>query len=66
MSQPPFLILNTPKEYREYYESNYLRETIITFDGIRIFFRPEKFGHAFYENSQHKAGAKDVFSPERA
>ena len=66
MSQPPFLILNTPREYKEYYESNYQRETIFTFDGVRIFFKPEKFGHAFYENSQHKAGAKDAFSPERA
>lgn len=66
MSQPSFLILNTPREYREYYESNYQRGTVVTFDGVRIFFKPEKFGHAFYENSQHKAGAKDVFSPERA
>ena len=66
MSQLPFLILNTPREYREFYESNYQRGTIVTFDGVRIFFKPEKFGHAFYENSQHKAGAKDVFSPERA
>lgn len=66
MSQPPFLILNHPREYREYYESHYQRGTIVTFEGIRIYFKPEKFGHAFYENSQHKAGAKDVFAPERA
>jgi hypothetical protein len=33
---------------------------------IRVYFKPQKFGHAFYENSEHRQGPKDQFSPERA
>lgn len=66
MPLPPLLIYATAAEYKTHYERHYQRATIITFDGIRVYFKPQKFGHAFYENSQGKAGAKDVFAPDRA
>ena len=45
---------------------HYQRGNICTFDGIRVYFKPQKFGHAFYKNSQGIAGPKDEFAPERA
>jgi len=66
MSLPPLLMLDSETDYRKHYESTYCRRIIITADNIRIYFHPQKFGHAFYENSQNKPGAKDIFSPIRA
>lgn len=66
MPAPPLLELDSVKEYRDYYERQYCRGTIITADGIRVYFRPQKFGHAFYENSQRRKGPKDEFSFVRA
>lgn len=66
MSQPALLMLNSIMEYKKHYESMYCRAEIFTADNIRIYFQPQKFGHAFYENSQGKPGPKDQFSPERA
>ena len=66
MEKPPLLILNSPKEYRQYYEKHYCRRAVYTFDNIRVFFGPTKFGHAFYENSAGRRGAKDIFSYKRA
>lgn len=66
MSLPPLLSYPTELEYKTHYQKHYLRGTIITFDGIRVFFKPQKFGHAFYENSNGRSGAKDVFSLKRA
>lgn len=63
---PPLLELNGPAEYRKHYERNYCRATIYTSDGIRIYFQPQKFGHAFYKNSQGGRGGKDAFDPDRA
>tara|TARA_B100001059_G_scaffold66330_1_gene62783 strand:- start:970 stop:1437 length:468 start_codon:yes stop_codon:yes gene_type:complete len=63
---PPLLILDHPRKYKEHYERHYCRGNIVTSDGIRIYFRQQKFGHAFYQNSKGRAGAKDEFSPERA
>ena len=53
-------------EYKKHYESTYCRAEIYTLDNIRVYFNAQKFGHAFYENSQHRSGPKEQFSPERA
>jgi hypothetical protein len=66
MEIPPLLDYATVKEYKDHYERHYCRGTIVTVDGIRVYFNPQKFGHAFYENSQQKKGAKDMFSKVRA
>ncbi len=66
MLEPPLLVLDSVKDYREYYERNYCRATIMTADGIRVYFKPQKFGHAFYRNSRGTKGAKDEFCPVRA
>jgi hypothetical protein len=66
MPLPPLLIYNEISEYKSHYERHYQRGNIVTFDGIRIYFKPQKFGHAFYQNSQKCKGPKDEFSPERA
>lgn len=66
MSLPPLLFYETVVEYRCHYEQYYQRGNIVTFDGMRVYFNPQKFGHAFYENSQRRKGPKDKFSFERA
>lgn len=66
MSRPPLLNYKTAAEYKKHYERVYQRGNICTADGIRVYFKPQKFGHAFYENSQRRAGPKDVLSQERA
>ena len=65
MSLPPLLHYATPVEYRAHYEQVYCRGVIHTFDGIRVYFSPDKFGHAFYESSP-RDGRKDLFSGIRA
>ncbi|MCL1080053.1 hypothetical protein D5R81_18650 [Parashewanella spongiae] len=66
MNLPPLLIYDTVAEYKRHYEKHYQRAEIITFDNIRVYFKPQKFGHAFYENTKGIKGAKDQFSPTRA
>lgn len=66
MTPPPLLKLGSIKEYKQHYERHYQREKIFTYDGIRVYFKPQTFGHAFYKNSKNTAGPKDEFSPERA
>jgi len=66
MELPPLLKLDSVQEYKQHYERHYLRGKIITFDGIRVYFRPQTFGHAFYKNSKGVSGDKDAFAPERA
>ncbi len=66
MPLPPLLDYQTVDEYKRHYEKHYQRGNIVTFEDIRIYFKPQKFGHAFYENSQKKEGPKDRFSYERA
>lgn len=66
MPLPPLLVYEAVLDYKRHYERHYQRARIVTFDGIRVYFQPQKFGHAFYKNSRNKKGAKDEFSPERA
>lgn len=65
MIHPPLVFYNTPSEYQTHYEEVYCRRTILTFDGIRVYFHKDQFGHAFYESSG-RAGEKDIFSHIRA
>lgn len=62
---PGLLILETETEYLEYFRKEYCRNRIITFDGIRVYFRENRFFHAFYE-STNRDGRKDQFSKIRA
>lgn len=66
MPSPPLLYYATVREYKHHYDKYYCRAQIFTFDGIRVYFGSQKFGHAFYENSQRRNGPKDEFSPTRA
>jgi hypothetical protein len=60
---PPLLKSKTAAEYRSYYESNYCRCPIKTFDGIEVRFRKRDFNHCFFESVETK---DDTFSIERA
>jgi hypothetical protein len=65
MSLPPLVQYPTPGEYRAHYEQMYCRGVISTFDGIRVYFSADRFGHAFYESTA-QAGHKGLFSAVRA
>ncbi len=63
---PPALVRYASEaEYRTHYLRRYCSGGITTFDGIRVFFSRNGFGHAFYE-STNRDGVKDAFSPARA
>ena len=65
MSKPALVHYATPAEYKQHYEKHYCRGKIVTFDSIRVYFKPTKFGHVFYESTA-RDGKKDVFSKIRA
>jgi len=60
---PPLLKDKTPSEYRSFFEANYCRGPITTFDGIEVRFRKRDFNHCFFESVREK---DDTFSPQRA
>ena len=60
-----FLELDTIEDYRKYYEENYCKKPLLTFDDIPVYFAKNRFNHAFYESSDRR-GAKDIFSTTRA
>jgi len=62
---PELLILSCETEYQTYYEENYCKCPIVTYDGIPIYFPKNKFDHAFYESSDRR-GSNDIFSYVRA
>lgn len=66
MIYPPLLNLKSPDEYRKYFEDNYCKQKIYTFDKIRVLFPKGAFDHAFYSSSSRREQKKDVFSTERA
>lgn len=53
----------TEEEFREMWRSNYCRQVIYTFDGIRVRFYDSHFDHTFYESSDRRQANKDVLSP---
>lgn len=61
MSLPPLIHYQTEAEYRAHYMSAYCRKKIETHDKIPVYFKPQKFEHAFYEGM-----GKYKFSPPRA
>lgn len=64
---PPTLVhYATEAEYRLHYEANYCRATILTFDGLRVYFPKQQFDDAFYESADRRARDKSVFSRQRA
>lgn len=65
MTLPPLVSYATVAEYRAHYKRVYCRSNIQTFDGIRVFFGDNKFGHMFYESTA-RDGRKDAFSLVRA
>lgn len=65
MLRPPLVAYSTEAEYRHHYERVYCHGKITTFDGIRVYFSPSSFEHAFFESS-NRDGRKDVFSTVRA
>ena len=64
MPVPNLLTLHDEKAYLNHYQKTLCRERIITHDGIRVYFKPQKFWHAFY--IRNAAGKKAIFSPKRA
>ena len=65
MALPPLVNYASVAEYRSHYERVYCRGNIQTFDGIRVFFGTNQFGHMFYESTA-RDGRKDAFSSVRA
>ena len=65
MEYPPLLILPHEAAYRVHFETAYCCGPLETFDGIRVWFRADKFDHDFFESSQRN-GVKDLFSKVRA
>ncbi|MGE0180762.1 MAG: hypothetical protein AB7F91_00750 [Parvularculaceae bacterium] len=62
---PPLLALADEAAYRAHFIQSLCRAVITTHDGIRVFFKPDTFDHAFFESSDRR-GADDVFSLARA
>lgn len=65
MTLPPLVNYESVDEYRNHYVQSYCRNSILTCDGIRVFFSARQFEHTFYESSA-RDGRKDVFSRVRA
>lgn len=65
MTLPPLVHYACVDDYRAHYVRKYCRGRILTADGIHVFFKPDAFGHAFYESTA-RDGRKDTFSPARA
>lgn len=47
------------------YRKEYCQKGVVAFDGIRVYFRENRFFHAFYESS-NRVSRKDKFSEIRA
>ena len=62
---PPLLILADEAAYKAHFVTKYCRGPVETFDGVRVWFRSDKFDHDFFESSQRN-GVKDRFSIVRA
>lgn len=65
MAFPALVVYATWQEYLDHYKREYCRSTVITHDGIRVYFTEQRFQHAFWRISRHK-GPKDTFDPKRA
>ena len=63
MPLPPLVHYVTEQDYRAHFEGAYCRGPITTFDGYRVRFRKDQFGHCFFESVNVK---DDTFSRPRA
>ncbi len=61
MPLPPLVDYENESDYRDHYRRIYCRGQIVTHDGIRVHFSPQRFDHAFYEGRR-----KERFSIVRA
>ena len=68
MELPELVYYETESEYFEHYKRVYCRNKVYTFDGLRVFFDPKRFLHAFYEDDDCKqyGGNKSKFCRMRA
>jgi len=68
MGLPELVYYETESEYFEHYKRVYCRDKVYTFDGIRVFFDPKRFLHAFYKDDKYKqyGGSKSKFCKKRA
>jgi hypothetical protein len=62
---PPLVRYRTETEYRVHFEKLYCISPILTFDGIAVRFRKDRFHHCFYESTKRNH-IKDAFSVQRA
>lgn len=65
MPQPPLLELGSVAECRNHYLNCYVRSVVTDRHGMRVYFSPERFDHAFYEFPR-RDGGKEEFSAVRA
>lgn len=65
MPYPPLVQYPSISDYRAHWIRVYCAEPIMTFDGIAVRFRRDKFPHYFFESSG-RDGNKDQFSSKRA
>lgn len=65
MDLPPFVDLESEREYRARFEHMYCSAPISTFDSIAVRFRKRQFDHCFFESTT-RDGVKNQFSTERA
>lgn len=61
---PPLLQLPDASAYRRHYVAACCRAAVFTNGGVRVFFRQQRFSHAFYDN-WGQGGAKRQFSKMR-
>ena len=62
---PDLVYYENVDQYRDHYMRVYCCGVIYTFDGIRVYFSSNRFGHAFYISSK-ASGPKNIFCKERA
>ncbi len=66
MELPALKQFASEDECKKYYVDNYCNKEIYTYDGIRVKFHEDTFGHAFYTRAEKKWKAKkDHYSVER-
>ncbi len=65
MHYPPLVCYKTEVEYRIHFERVYCQQPILTFDGVLVRFRKDRFDHCFYESTRRNH-VKDAFSRMRA
>ncbi len=63
---PDFVEYEDAQSYFEHYKSTYCRETITTTEGVRVYFKQDKFWHAFYEADPKTGRKKQTISEGRA